>query len=128
SKKIAGKLPQVLADKERLMLVVENLVGNAIKFTPQGGKIEVTASKDGDFVLVEVRDTGIGIPEEDKEKVFEKYYQVKSGSVTSTGGSGLGLVICKSIVEDLGGKIWVESKLGKGSTFKFTLPYKEAKK
>jgi len=127
TKKIASDLPPVLADKERLILVVENLVNNAIKFTPQGGRIDIKASKEGDNILVEVHDTGVGIPTEDRNKVFEKYYQVKSGGGSSSGGSGLGLVICKKIVGDLGGKIWVESKLGEGSSFKFTLPYKEAK-
>jgi len=115
----------VLVDKERLALVIENLMTNSIKFTPVGGRMDITASKGKDNVLVEVHDTGVGIPEEDTEKIFEKYYQVKSGVGDTTGGSGLGLMICKKIVEGLGGKIWVESKLGEGSKFKFTLPYKK---
>lgn len=127
TKKVGSDLPPALADKERLVLVIENLINNSIKFTPQGGRIDISASKDGNNILVEIHDTGIGIPEEDKKKIFEKYYQVKSGAVSSTGGSGLGLVICKKVVEDLGGKIWVDSKLGEGSTFKFTLPYKQTK-
>jgi PAS domain S-box-containing protein len=124
NKKISGKLPKVLVDKVRLALVIENLISNSIKFTPVGGRIDITASKDKDKILVEVHDTGVGIPKEDTEKIFEKYYQVKSGAGGDTGGSGLGLVICKRIVEDFGGRIWVESKLGEGSSFKFTLPYK----
>jgi len=123
NKKISSKLPKVLVDKERLALVIENLMTNSIKFTPVGGRINITASKEKDNVLVEVHDTGVGIPEEDTEKIFEKYYQVKSGAGDTTGGSGLGLMICEKIVEGLGGKIWAESKLGEGSKFKFTLPY-----
>ncbi|MCX6695762.1 MAG: PAS domain-containing sensor histidine kinase [Candidatus Altiarchaeota archaeon] len=125
--KIGGDIPHVIADKERIALVIENIISNSIKFTPVGGRIDVTASVEGDNVLVQIHDTGVGIPEEDKEKIFEKYYQVKSGMGENVGGSGLGLVICKKIVEDLGGKIWVESKLSEGSTFNFRLPYKESK-
>ena len=79
--------------------------------------------RQGDKVLVEIQDTGPGIPQEDREKVFEKYYQVKSGVSENVGGSGLGLVICKRIIEAFKGRIWVESKPGEGSTFKFTLPF-----
>jgi len=127
NKKIEKAMPDVFADKDRLAIVIENLVNNAVKFTPDGGRIDITASKDGDNVLVEVHDTGVGIPPEDLKKVFEKYYQVKSGGKTDAGGSGLGLVICKRIVEDIGGRIWVESKPGQGSKFKFTLPTKKPK-
>jgi len=126
TKNIKKNLPQAIVDKDRITLVIENLISNSIKFTPVGGRIDVSASKEGDDILVEIHDTGEGIPEEDKEKIFEKYYQAKMGS-ESTGGSGLGLVICKKIVEAFGGRIWVESQLGEGSTFKFTLPYKQEK-
>jgi PAS domain S-box-containing protein len=126
-KKISGKLPPVMVDKDRLMLVLENLLNNAIKFTPQNGRIDITASKDKTNVLVDIHDTGMGIPEEDTEKVFEKYYQVKSGGGANASGSGLGLVICRKMVEAFGGRIWCESRVGEGSTFKFTLPYKEVK-
>lgn len=124
NKKLDGDLPLVAADRERLALVIENLLSNSVKFTPKGGTINVIASKEGDNVLVEVRDTGVGIPDADKEKIFQKYYQANSGMGSGSGGSGLGLVICKKIVDALGGKIWVESKLGEGSAFKFTLPLK----
>lgn len=127
SKKIDDRLPKVIADRERLMLVVENIISNSVKFTPTGGGITVKASRSGDHVLVQISDTGMGIPEEDKERIFEKYYQVKSGSVVSAGGSGLGLVICKKIVEDLGGRIWAEGRMGEGTTIKFTLPCEEAR-
>jgi PAS domain S-box-containing protein len=123
SRKIDPKLPKVTADRERLMLVVENIMSNAVKFTPTGGRIAIEASRDGDYVLVQISDSGMGIPEEDKGRIFEKYYQVKSGSTASAGGSGLGLVICKRIVEDLGGSIWAESRLGEGTTIKFKLPH-----
>ncbi len=127
TKSVDGNIPEVMADKDRLGVVIENLVGNAIKFTPEGGRMGILASGEGDNVLVEIHDTGVGIPEGDAKKVFEKYYQVKTGGKTDSGGSGLGLVICKRIVEDFGGRIWVESKLGEGSKFKFTLPIKKGK-
>lgn len=124
TKEVDAELPPVMADKDKLAIVFENIVGNAIKFTPTGGKIGIKARKDGGSVLVEIHDTGMGIPPEDTKKVFEKYYQVKSGSGSNSSGSGIGLVICKNVVEAFGGKIWVESKPGEGSTFKFTLPCK----
>ncbi len=121
-KKIPKDIPMVFVDPERVHLVLDNIINNAIKFTPQKGKIRIIASSLKDEVLVEISDSGEGIPQSDLKKVFEKYYQVKSGPGENVGGSGLGLVICKNIIEALGGRIWCESEIGKGTSFKFTLP------
>jgi signal transduction histidine kinase len=111
------------ADKERVHQVITNLIGNAIKFTPPGGKVKITAEKKGKMIEVSVNDTGIGIKKEDMDKLFTKFGKLEIGTnVPSTQGTGLGLYISKNIVELSGGKIWVESTLGKGSNFSFTLP------
>jgi len=103
--------------------VLTNLVGNALKFTPAQGKIIIKAFRVEDFLRVEVRDTGVGIPKQDLDKVFDKFYQVdRNKSFTSVKGTGLGLPISKGIVERHGGKIWAESEAGQGSKFIFTLP------
>ena len=108
-------------DEQRISQVFLNLVGNAIKFTEEGEvKVEVKAS-DGMF-LVSVSDTGPGLSEADQEKIFEEFHQADSSSTREKGGTGLGLSIAKQIIEMHGGRIWVESSLGKGSTFWFTLP------
>nr|NIS59257.1 histidine kinase [Pseudomonadota bacterium] len=108
-------------DEQRIAQVLLNLVGNAIKFTEEGEvKVEVTASN-GMF-LVSVSDTGPGLSEADQEKIFEEFHQADSSSTREKGGTGLGLSIAKRIIEMHGGRIWVESSLGKGSTFWFTLP------
>jgi two-component system, NarL family, sensor histidine kinase BarA len=110
---------EVYADRARLHDIFINLLFNAFKFTADGGQITITASRKDAFVLHEIRDTGIGIPEDKIEKIFEEFYQVESGK---HGGTGLGLAITKRLVEEHGGKIWAKSHLGKGSTFYFTLP------
>ncbi len=108
-------------DEQRIVQVLLNLVGNAIKFTEEGEvRVEVTASN-GTF-LVSVSDTGPGLSEADQERIFEEFHQVDSSSTRKKGGTGLGLSIAKRIVEMHGGRIWVESSLGKGSIFWFTLP------
>jgi signal transduction histidine kinase len=110
---------QVYADRGRLHDIFINLLFNAFKFTADGGQIIITASQKDAYVLHEIRDTGIGIPEDKIEKIFEEFYQVESGK---HGGTGLGLAITKRLVEEHGGKIWAKSRLGEGSTFYFTLP------
>lgn len=119
------KLAPALADSDRVRQVLINLLSNSLKFTSRGGSVDVSVSmKDKDFLLVEVRDTGPGIADEDKESLFEKFTQVRArgSKVLKEKGTGLGLSIAKSIVELHKGKIWVESELGKGSRFLFTLP------
>jgi len=120
---VAPALSQIKADPRRLDQVFSNLISNAIKFTGEGGEIEVGAAKDdGTGVRIWVRDTGAGIPKQEIGSLFEKYRQTQSGKTSKQKGTGLGLVICKMIVEAHGGKIWVESEEGKGTTFTFTIP------
>jgi PAS domain S-box-containing protein len=113
---------QVLADKRRLMQVLVNLLSNAIKFSPASGVIEIAAESNDGMALVKVIDQGPGIAHADQTKVFEKFRQLSDGQSPQKEGTGLGLPICKSIIEQLGGKIGVESNVGKGSTFWFTIP------
>jgi len=116
-------LPQVQADPSRLEQVLGNLLSNALKFTPEGGKIEVGTSRDnGNGTRIWVKDSGVGIPPQEIGYLFEKYRQTSSGKNSKQKGTGLGLVICKMIVETHGGKIWVDSEEGKGSTFTLMLP------
>lgn len=116
----AMELPEVRADAARLEQVLVNLVHNALKFTAPGGKVILSAGAQGGFVRFAVRDTGIGIPEDELERVFERFY--KADRARSGGGTGLGLSIARHIVEAHGGRIWVESVEGRGSTFNFTIP------
>lgn len=118
--RIASDLPRVPADQARMEQVLANLIHNAIKFTPSGGRITVSAKAEGDKLVVSVSDTGIGISEDDLPRVFERFY--KADRARAGGGTGLGLAIAKHVVEAHGGRIWVESIEGKGSTFSFTLP------
>jgi two-component system phosphate regulon sensor histidine kinase PhoR len=113
-------LPPVLADLKRLQQVFTNLVHNAIKFTHPGGEVRVTARVGESEVVFTVHDTGIGIPSEDLPRIFERFY--KADRARTSGGTGLGLAIAKHIVLAHGGRIWVESALGQGSAFYFTIP------
>jgi PAS domain S-box-containing protein len=115
-------LPPVMADKDRLIQILMNLVSNAHKYTPEGGWIRIRARPQGEMVRVEVQDTGIGIPPEALPRIFERFYRVDDPRVQETPGTGLGLSIVKALVELHGGQIGVESEVGKGSTFYFTLP------
>jgi PAS domain S-box-containing protein len=115
---IEGGLPKVAADTERIEQVISNLVGNAIKFTPAGGKIAIGAKRQNGEVVFSVTDTGSGIPEDQVIKVFDRYWQ---STRTDRQGAGLGLAIAKGIVEGHGGEIWIESKSGQGTTVRFSL-------
>jgi len=115
-------LPAVLGNRMRLGQVVKNLVGNAIKYTPDGGHIRVWAEVQDEQLLVSVQDTGIGIPAEDQARLFNKFYRVKSEETANIPGTGLGLAITKTILDKHAGRIWVNSEVGKGSTFTFLLP------
>jgi signal transduction histidine kinase len=114
-------LPLAEADPIRVEQVLSNLVDNAIKYSPDGGTVTVRITG-GDMVTVRVSDQGIGITPEDADRLFERFFRVDNGLARSTKGVGLGLYICKSLVERQGGRIWVESTPGHGSTFAFTLP------
>ncbi len=118
---IPEKLSPVMADKEKLIIVLNNLFENALKFTPDGGSIVLSAKDDGNGIKVSMTDTGIGIEKEKMEKIFEKFYQVDSSSRRKIGGCGLGLSISSEIIKAHGSEIRVESEPGKGSTFSFTL-------
>jgi len=113
----------VEADRNYLEQVFVNLLDNAIKYTPEGGRVSLSASeKNQEEVLISVQDDGIGIPREDLPRIFERFYRVDKGRSQELGGTGLGLSIVKHIIQAHGGKVWAESQLGKGSTFYFTLP------
>jgi PAS domain S-box-containing protein len=116
----------VWADRDKVTQVLMNLIGNAVKFTPQNGKVTVALEKNGDdYVQISVDDTGPGILPDEKNKIFSKFYQVGDIDKQKPKGSGLGLAISKALVEMHGGKIWVESEIGRGSTFYFTLPARQ---
>jgi signal transduction histidine kinase/HAMP domain-containing protein len=119
---LPDELPTVEADPEKISLILSNLISNAIKFTPEGGSIVINAKDYLRGVLVSVSDTGAGIAPEDQERVFERFYQVRAGHIAGHGGIGLGLTIVKQLVELHQGQIWLESELGQGTTFYFTIP------
>lgn len=111
------------ADQDKVIQVLMNLIGNAVKFTPTHGKVSVTVERNGDeWVQTSVADTGPGIPLEEANKIFDKFYQIAQAGKQKARGTGLGLAISKALVEMHGGRIWVESEVGSGSTFFFTLP------
>ena len=116
------RLPIVTGDRDRLIQVLSNLVNNAVKYSPEGGTVTLATGVDGSVALISVTDTGIGIPQDDIGHVFERFRRVRSGPAQSIPGTGLGLTIVKQIVEMHGGKIWVESAVGHGSSFHFTIP------
>jgi signal transduction histidine kinase/CheY-like chemotaxis protein len=115
-------LPLVWADPEKLQVILLNLIANAVKFTPNNGTITVGAARGNSGLVVSVHDTGAGIPEPERERIFESFYQVADSLRREHRGLGLGLPIAKGMVELHGGRIWVESEVGRGSTFSFTLP------
>jgi len=119
---ILEEAKNVFVDPNQIERVFINLIGNAIKFTPSGGKITIQAHKLDEMTQVDVMDTGCGIPEEAQELIFEEFYRVDNPINQELKGSGLGLTLVKGIIEAHKGKIWVKSKLGKGSIFSFTLP------
>jgi len=125
------EVPAVYGDREKLEQVLTNLVGNAFKFTPEGGEIVISAKPydgNGSRMAVSVKDTGTGIPADQLDKIFEKFHQVEGSLQRSVGGTGLGLAIAKGLVEAHQGKIFVESEVGKGSLFTFTLPISQKEK
>ena len=122
---VAKELPYGLGDEQRLTQVLLNLVGNAIKFT-DAGEVRITAGAANGHFELSVSDTGPGIPLEECEHIFEKFRQVDSSNTRAKGGTGLGLAIAREIIEMHGGRIWVESRLGQGSTFRMELPVRAA--
>jgi two-component system phosphate regulon sensor histidine kinase PhoR len=123
SRDFAADLPPVPADRDRVRQVITNIVHNAVKFTPAGGRITITSRLLEGSIVVDIADTGIGIPKEDSTRVFERFY--KGDKARAGEGTGMGLAIAKHVVEAHGGNIWVQSVEGKGSTFSFSLPLKQ---
>jgi len=123
-KNIADKIPDITGDRDRLVQAMINLISNAVKFT-ENGSVTCTAEKMDDYIKISVIDTGIGIAKEEQEKVFEKFKQIGDTLTDKPKGTGLGLPICKQIVDYHGGTIWIESEPGKGSNFSFTIPIKK---
>jgi PAS domain S-box-containing protein len=129
--KVRETLPLILADQAKFKQIMFNLLGNAIKFTPEGGRIEISARKLAgsdlqtatDSLEVSIADSGVGIPPEDQERVFGEFEQSKHGSGPGQQGTGLGLALTRKLVELHGGRVSLESEVGRGSTFRFTLPY-----
>ena len=116
------KIPDLIIDRDRVKQVIMNLINNAIKFSPDGSVVNIRAKKEEDEILFEVQDSGRGIPKNEQTKIFDTFYQVDSGMDRKFGGVGLGLSISRGIVLAHGGRIWAESTVGKGSTFRFTFP------
>ncbi|MGH7461779.1 MAG: sensor histidine kinase, partial [Longimicrobiales bacterium] len=115
----ARELPDVKVDRGRIIQVLSNLISNALRFTPEAGRIEVRAHEDEGAIKISVRDTGPGIRPEDREAIFLPFWQAMRGARQ---GAGLGLTIARAIIEQHGGRIWVESEEGAGTTFSFTIP------
>ena len=121
--KIESKLPDIIGDEDKIDQILTNLVSNAIKYSPDGGDVVVSAKVDGDEILIGVEDEGIGIPRDHLGKVFDKFHRVHTDDNRIIYGTGLGLFLVKHLVEKVHlGKIWAESKVGKGSTFWFRVP------
>ncbi len=122
---VPDHLPMVMADRDRIEEVLQNLLDNAIKYSPRKREIVITASATSEEVIVSVKDAGMGIALREQEQIFERFHRVGNPIKQTTPGAGLGLYICRAIVEAHGGRIWVESTLHQGSTFSFSLPREE---
>lgn len=118
-------IPKVIGDAQKIESVVENILSNSLKYTTNRGKIEIKVSKKDDFLVTSIKDNGVGIPEEQIERVFDKFFRSDNAVKYQTEGTGLGLYISKNIVEQLGGKIWFQSVENLGSIFSFSLPIKK---
>jgi PAS domain S-box-containing protein len=119
---VSPDLPAVIADPTRIERILDNLISNAIKYSPEGGEIRITVQRQNNDIVLSVLDQGIGIAAADQELLFQAFQRLENPRWTGIQGVGLGLVVCKRLVEAHGGRIWVESEQGKGSTFFFTLP------
>src|SRR5262249_44328301 len=116
------KVGDIVADERKVKQIVLNLLANAVKFTPEGGRVGLTATAAEGVITIAISDTGIGIAPEDQAAIFEEFRQVGRDDARKQEGTGLGLTLAKKFVELHGGRIWVDSQLGKGSTFSLTLP------
>ncbi|HNW71528.1 MAG TPA: HAMP domain-containing sensor histidine kinase [Candidatus Paceibacterota bacterium] len=120
------KFPMIYADKEKIRIVLQNLIENAIKYSNKKGKIFIAIKEENGFAEVSIKDTGIGISEEGKAKIFERFYRDPEAKKKEATGTGIGLFTTKKIIENHNGKIWFESKQNQGTTFFFTIPQKSA--
>jgi PAS domain S-box-containing protein len=120
--RVPDDLPAVIADYERTRSVLENLISNALKYSPDGGVVRVSARASGDHAIISVSDQGIGIPQEEQSRVFDRFYRVDNRLGRETQGAGLGLFLARALVEAQGGQMWVDSQPSRGSRFSFTLP------
>jgi signal transduction histidine kinase len=116
------KLPVINGDRDKILLAMHNLVGNALKYTPEGGTVTIDVKEDGKMLTFAVTDSGIGISQEDAERIFERFYRAKDTRVEKITGTGLGLTLAREVVRLHGGVVTVDSELNKGSTFTITLP------
>jgi PAS domain S-box-containing protein len=123
---VRDNLPEIIADEERVLQVFENLLSNAVKFSPHGGAVKIAIYDVVHSIQVDVTDQGIGIPSEETEKIWRRFYQIDGSATRSFNGLGLGLTIVKQVIEKHNGRVWVSSEPGQGSTFSFTLPKGEA--
>jgi signal transduction histidine kinase len=119
---VVGRITQVRADRGRLVQILSNLISNAHKYTPGGGRITARVRLDGAMLRVDVRDTGIGLTSEEQSGLFDRFYRVSNAATKGVPGTGLGLAITKALVEMHGGEVRVASVPGRGTTFSFTLP------
>lgn len=120
--RISKNLSPVRADKSKLIFILKKLIHNAITYTPEEGLVEVTAKRQGDYVRIEVRDSGVGIPYEEQHNIFKKFFRASNASLIEPNASGVGLFVTKTLVEAFGGAIGFESEEGKGTSFIFTIP------
>jgi len=117
-----SKLPAVCIDERKMRVVLDNLIGNAIKYSREGGKVDIKLKEEGKKIIFSVQDWGVGIPRHQHDKIFEKFFRSKNESRYRTEGVGIGLYLVRAILKHCGGKVWFESEAGEGSTFYFSLP------
>jgi two-component system phosphate regulon sensor histidine kinase PhoR len=110
------------ADREATLTIANNVIGNAIRYTPEGGEVVVSSRRDGEFAVFSVRDNGIGIPQQEQRRVFERFYRADKSRKHTSSGTGLGLAIVKNLTQSQGGRVSLKSRPGKGSTFEIYLP------